>query len=242
MNTATTDATVEPTVAPRPARARLWPLWGAVSGLLGFVATVVLDTRPMSEILAIAAGEDYTVSADDVASLERMTNYVGFLVGFAAVAAMVVFAASWKRWVEHRYPESIAAKVVSGGLYVSAAGLALAYGWKGALANYGYGGNEFGMFDDSGLYVYYVLTDFGPYIPWLGVLVAAAAFGWLAWKERLLSRVLGTVSALYAAGVAGMMVLLAVPGLPGPFGGLWLALASLWIAFGRSRITLKDAA
>lgn len=241
MNTETsTPETSAPVRVPaRPTRARLWALWGAVAGILGFVATVLLDTRPLNEMLAIEAGKDYTVSAEDVASLDRMTNYVGFLVGFAAVAAMLVFASAWKRWVELRFPESIAARVVSGGIYVTAAGLTLAYGWKGALANYGYGGNEFGMFDDDGLYVYYMLTDFGPYIPWLGVLIAAAAFGWMAWRERLISRILGTMSALYAAGVAGMMVLIAVPGLPGPFGGLWLAIASLWIAFGRSRVTLK---
>lgn len=226
-----------PARPPRPLRIRAWTAWGVIAGLLGFTATVILDTRPLSEIEAIAAGQEYTVSAADVFSLDRFTNYLGFLVGFAAVAAMVVFAAAWRKWVEERFPHSIAARVVSGGLYITAAGLTLSYGWKGALANYGYGGNEFGMFDDPGLYVYYVLTDFGPYLPWFGILIVAGAWAWMAWREKLVSRILGTLSGLYALGVAGMMAAIAVPGLPGPFGGLFLAFGSAWLLFGRSVVT-----
>lgn len=221
----------------RAPHARSWTAWGVVAGVLGFTATVLLDTRPLSEMEAIGAGELYAVSAADMSSVERMTNYAGFLVGFAAVAAMVVFAAAWRKWVEERFSHSVAARVVSGGLYITAAGLTLSYGWKGALANYGYGGNEFGMFDDAGLYVYYMLTDFGPYLPWFGVLIVAGAWAWMAWREKLVSRVLGTLSGLYALGVAGMMVAIAVPGLPGPFGGLFLAFGSAWLMLGRSTIT-----
>lgn len=234
-----TETPAPVSVPARPIRARLWALWGVVAGMLGFSATVLFDHRPESELAAAERGESIVVDPSYMDELTRMPNYIGFLVGFAAVAALLIFAAAWKRWVEYRFPDSIAARVVSGGLYVTAAGLTLAYGWKGALANYGFDGPERGLFENDGLFVYYMLTDFGPYIPWLGVLVAAAAFAWLAWKERLLSRVLGTFSAIYFLLIVAGYVIMGVPGLAGPAGGLWLAIASLWIVAGRSRVTLK---
>lgn len=227
------------TTAPptRLRRDRLWPIWGAVAGILGFSATVLTDTRPTSELEAAARGEDFVVDPSVMDELTRMPNYLGFLLGFAAVAALVVFAGAWRSRVETRNPRSIAARVVSGGLLISAAGLALAYGWKGALANYGYDGPERGLYEDDGLFVYFMLTDFGPYIPWLGVLIMAAAFAWLAWRERLVSRILGTISGVYFLLVVVAYVVMGVPGLAGPASGLWLALASIWLTVGRSRVT-----
>lgn len=234
--------TPDTTTTPKPARQRLWALWGAAAGLLGFVGTIIFDVRPESEIIAADKGEPFILDPSYMSELTRMPSYLGFLFGFAAVAAMLVFQGAWKRWVEHRFPESIAARVVSGGLIASAAGLTFAYGWKGALANYGYDGPEKGLYGDDGLFVYYMLTDFGAYIPWLGVLVAAGALAWMAWRERLVSRVLGTISGLYFLFIWAMYIVMGVPGLAGPLGGLYLLFASLWIAFGRSRITLKELA
>ena len=221
------------------ARDRLWPLWGAAAGIAGFTATVLMDTRPESELLAAEQGRQFTLDASYMNEVAHTSNYLGFLIGFVAVACLIVFAAAWRSRVEQQHTRSIAASVVTGGLLVSAAGLALAYGWKGALANYGYTGNEFGMFDDPGLYVYYILTDFGPYIPWLGVLVSFAGVAWLAWAERLVSRILGTLLALYVVFIAAAYAIMGVPGLAGPLSGAVLAVASLWLVVGRSRVTLR---
>lgn len=228
-----------PSRPPRVARARAWTVWGALAGILGFAGTVLFDHRPASEGEAADAGIPYVLGPEHMEELSRMPNYLGFLVGFAAVAAMFVFAAVWKRWVEVRFPESIAARVVSGGLIASAAGLTFAYGWKGALANYGFDGPESGLYEHEGLFVYYMLTDFGAYIPWFGVLVAAAAFAWLAWRERLVSRVLGTISGVYFLLIVVAYVLMGVPGLAGPLSGIWLFIASIWLLVGRSKVTQK---
>jgi hypothetical protein len=221
------------------ARDRLWPLWGAAAGLAGFTATVLLDTRAESELEAAERGEQFTIDASYMNELDRTTNYLGFLLGFLAVAFLVVFASAWRSRVEQQHTRSIAASVVSGGVLVTAAGLALAYGWKGALANYGYDGNEFGLFDDPGLYIYYLLTDFGPYIPWLGVLISFAGIAWLAWAEGLVSRILGTLTGLYVLAIAVAYAVTGVPGLAGPASGLWLAVVGIWLAAGRSRVTLR---
>jgi hypothetical protein len=221
------------------ARDRLWPLWAVPAGIGGTIATVVLDVRPASENAAADRGDEFTVSNAVMNELDRLPNYLGFLIGFVAVACLLVFAAAWRSRVEQQHPRSIAAAVVTLGIVASAGGLVLAYGWKGALANYGYTGNEFGMFDDAGLYVYFMLTDFGPYIPWLGVLISFAAMAWLSWTERVISRVLGTVLGVYAVLIAGAYVITGVPGLAGPLSGAVLAIAGIWLSVGRSRATLR---
>ena len=223
------------------ARDRLWPLWGTAAGITGFMATVLADTRPESELAAAERGEPFTVDASFMDELCRLSNYLGFLFGFLSVAFLIVFAAAWRSRVEQQHPRSIGASMVSGGALVTAGGLALAYGWKGALANYGYDGNEFGMFDDPGLYVYYVLTDFGPYVPWLGVLVSFAGIAWIAWTERLVSRILGTLAGVYVVGIAVAYGVTGVPGLAGPASGLLLAVVGIWLAVGRSRVTLRPS-
>lgn len=221
------------------ARDRLWPLWGAAAGLAGFAGTVLFDHRPASELEAVGRGEDFVVTPEVMNELTRLPNYLGYLVGFAAVAFLVVFAAAWRSRVESQHVRSIAAHVVSGGVLVAAAGLALAYGWKGALANYGFDGPEKGLYEHDGLFVYFMLTDFGPYIPWLGVLVAFAGMAWMAWVERLISRVLGAVLTIYVALIVLAYVAMGVPGIAGPASGLVLIIASLWLSIGRSRITLR---
>ncbi|QNO37866.1 hypothetical protein H4J02_02155 [Protaetiibacter sp. SSC-01] len=221
------------------ARDRLWPLWGVAAGAAGFAATVLFDHRPESELEAAGRGEDFVVTPEVMTELTRLPNYIGFLVGFAAVALLVVFAAAWRSRVEAQHPRSIAASVVSGGVLVTAAGLALGYGWKGALANYGFDGPEKGLYEHDGLFVYFMLTDFGPYIPWLGVLVAFAGMAWMAWVERLISRVLGAVLTIYVALIVYAYVAMGVPGIAGPASGLVLIVAGLWLSIGRSRITLR---
>src|SRR6218665_2080031 len=96
-------------------RDRLWPLWGVGAGIAGFTATVIFDHRPASEMEAVSRGEDFLVTPEVMDELSRMPNYLGFLVGFVAVALLVVFAAAWRSRVESRFPRSIAASVVSGG-------------------------------------------------------------------------------------------------------------------------------
>lgn len=212
-------------------RFTVWPLWGAAAGLFGFAATLVLDTR---------AGEpqnmDYTVTARDMADLDPTMFRLGGLAGFLAVITLIVFAAVWQRRVVQRFPGSVGAPVVGYGALVSAATLSLAYGWKGAIGNYGHGAMEEGTYDDSGLFVYYMLNDFSPFIGWLGMLVGLLGLVWMSFAEGLVSRGLGALTALISVGT---LVAVAVTGVPGlPFTALvGLIIAGVWLAVGRSAIT-----
>jgi len=244
MSTETTSPDPAPAelAPPTPDRTRLWPLWAVLAGALGFTATVLLDVRPITEMQAVADGIRYEVTPGDMDDITRTNNYLGFVLGFVAIAALLVLHGAWRARVENVHANSIAARVVSGGLLASAAGLTLAYGWKGALANYGFDGPEAGLYGEEGLFVYYMLTDFGPYLPWLGVVIAAAAVAWMAFVERSVSRGLGAFSGILAILVGGAFVVSGVPGLSGLVGGVWLVVAGIWLAVGRSPITLKPAA
>jgi hypothetical protein len=89
------------------------------------------------------------------------------------------------------------------------------------------GGMDDTSFDQAGLYVIYVLNDFGSFIGWLGVAVAAGAVAWMALWERTISRWIGVVSLIPVIGVVGMTVVFGLPGFPGVVMPIWLVVVSL---------------
>ena len=190
MNTTPTPVQTDETDVADPARSRFapWPLWAAAAGILGMVSTVVTDTR-------VDADEDFDfpVAAEHMATLDYDLFRVGGFTGYLTVICLVIFLAMWRHRVEQRFSWSIGASVVTFGIGVSAAALTLAYGWKGALGNYGHGRPEANTYDDMGLYTYYVMNDFSPYLSWLGVLIASGGLAWMAFREGLVSKVLGAL-------------------------------------------------
>lgn len=219
-----------PTKADAPARNRqAWPLTAAAAGLCGIVATLVLDGR--------GTGSDkVSMTPQLFEDLDPMVYRASMVVGYLAVVLLLVAAAHWRRRVEPRVPGSTAAHLVPLGLLASAAGLTYGYGWKGALGDYMPGGPEHGMYDDQGLYVYYLLNDFGAYIGWLGVVVAAGAVAWMALRERTVSRWIGVVSVLPVLQTTLMVVGMGVPGVAALLGPLWLLVAGLGLFLGRSTV------
>ena len=221
---------------PRRRRFEAWPLWAVPAGLLGAVCSLIVP-RPEAAL----ADSSYTVTADDMAGLSAGTYHVGLISGYLSVVCLIVFAAQWRRKVEARFEWSAAAPVVSAGVLATAAGLSLAAGWMGALSRYVPGAPEESAFDAQGQFVYYVLVDFGPYIVWLGALVSAGALCWMAWRERLVSRVLGTGAGLFAGGVLAATLYSGVPGIPG-IAAPAMAVAGVWLCVGRSAAIVTNAA
>ncbi len=220
-----------PDGSPAAERSR-WPLFGAAAGVLGIVGTLITDVRPDQ-----LRDGDVLVNSGDVAALSHTTYQIGVIAGYFCVAALLVMAAAWRRHVEQRYLDSIAARVVSNGLIASAGALSLGYGWKGAMAVYLPGGIDSGAFADEGVYVYYLLNDFGSYIGWLGTMIAAGAVAYMAFKERTVSRWIGVLSCLLLLPVLVLLLATGLPGFPGVVGGLWILVASLGLAFGQSPAT-----
>jgi hypothetical protein len=165
--------------------------------------------------------------------------HASLVAGYLTVTLLVVLAATWRRHVEPRVASSTAARVVSHGLLISAAALTLGYGWKGAMAVYLPGGlnGKTGGFDREALYVMYVLNDFGSFIGWLGVTIAAGAIAWMAFRERTVSRWIGVVSLVPVLAVTGFAVATGLPGFPGVVSPLFMVVAFTGLAFGKSTIT-----
>lgn len=208
-----------------------WPLLGTVAGVTGLVATLVTDVH-------VDIGTE-NATADVVDQMSRGMAHASLVAGYLTVALLVVLAAMWRRHVEPRVPTSTAARVVSNGVLIGAAALTLGYGWKGALAVYLPGGinGKTGGFDREALYVMYVLNDFGSYIGWLGVTIAAGAIAWMAFRERTVSRWIGLVSLVPVLAVTGFAVATGLPGFPGVISPLFMVVAFTGLAFGKSTIT-----
>ncbi|MEO3785918.1 hypothetical protein ABGB12_21530 [Actinocorallia sp. B10E7] len=215
---------------PQPAQGRArWPLAGVAAGVLGIVATLVTDVHPILE-----KGESYT--SGYIPEIPQTMAHISIITGFATIVFLLILAAAWRRRVEPRVPGSTAAHLVPNALTAAAGALTLGYAWKGSLALYLPGGVEAGGFDDAGLYMMFVLNDFGSFIGWLGVVIAAGAIAWMALRERTVSRWIGVISLLPVAVVTGAVCATGLPGFQGVIGPLWLTVASLGLAFGRSTI------
>jgi hypothetical protein len=199
-------------------------LYGAAAGVLGFAATMILDGRTQAE--------DVELNHQLFVDLNPYVYRASMITGYVAVVLLLAMAANWRRRVEPRVPGSTAAHLVPLGLVASAAGLTYGYGWKGALGNYVPGGLEDNFFDDQGLYVYYMLNDFGSFIGWLGVVVAAGAVAWMALRERTVSRWIGIVSLLPVLQTT-VMVAIGIPGVPGLLAPVWLVVIGLGLTFGK---------
>lgn len=230
------DARVSEALVASPSRFTAWPLWATLGGVLGIVSTLITDERAGD-----TSDMDYTISIKDIAPLEHVPFRIGGLTGYFCVAAILIFAAIWHRRVAQRFSWSLGAPIVTFGLVASAAALTLAYGWKGALGNYLHGASEAGVYDDQGLYTYYVMNDFSPYIGWFPILVAAGGLAWMAFREGLISKVLGLCSGLLVVFTVGSVAITGVPGLP-VASVLGLTIGGIWLAAGRSAITQEDQA
>lgn len=211
-----------------------WPLWIALAGVLGVVSTVITDER-------VDSGSDYAypVTADAISALDHLPFRIGGLTGYLTVIALLVAAAVWRQKVERRHPWSLGANLVTFGIVAAAGALALVYGWKGALGNYLHGAGEENTYDDQGLYVLYMINDFGPYFAWVPVLGSAFGLAYMAFREDLVSKILGAGAAIMAVALLLAVAVTGVPGLPALV-ALGIVICGVWLAVGRSPITQDD--
>lgn len=207
-----------------------WPWIGVAAGVLGTCATLLADIRS-------GVQETNGVDARVLDEVSRGMAHFGLVTGFACVSLLLVLAASWRRRVEPRMAGSIAAAVIAPALTASAAGLTYGYAWKGAMAIYLPQGLDEKSFTTDGLFVYFMLNDFGGFIGWLGVVVAAGAMVWLSLRERVVSRWIGWFSLLPVLAVTAFAGVTGLPGFQGVVGPVWLVIAFLGLALGRSTLT-----
>jgi hypothetical protein len=205
----------------------MWPWWGVAAGLLGVVATTGID--PQGGL----SPEDRALGAPIVEQVDRAGYHIGAVLGYAAVACLIVAAVGWWRWAGVAAPASLAARTVAGGMLASAGALILGFGFKGPMSVYLPGGINDDEFASEGLYALFVINDLGPYMAWWGVAVAAGAVAWLALRERHLPRWMGVVSVLALLPPLALLTLTGLTGLAGVTGPVWLTVVSVGMAVRR---------
>lgn len=206
-----------------------WPLVGIAAGAVGMVATLFTDIHPDAYF-------DKLTTAEVLDDVSRTTAHVGLVAGYVTVGLLLVLAAAWRVHVIPRVSASVAAQVVPAGLTAAAGALALGYGYKGMLAIYLPGGVNEETFDTAGLYIAYLLNDFGGYIGWLGVTVSALAVAWMSLRERTVSRWIGIFTLLPILAICVLSGGMGIPGFPGVVMPLWLVVTSVGLTFGKSPI------
>lgn len=217
-----------------PRRFTAWPLLITLSGVLGIVA-LFLEGRPDS-----SRDFDYPVTAEDILDVDWLPYRLSGAIGYLLVLVLIVTVAVWKHRVEHRFPGSVGATVVGYGVLATSGLVALTYGWRGSLGNYLPGAMEEDTYDTDGLYTYFVMNDFSPYIAFVPLLASAYGLAWMAFREHLVSRSLGGCAGLLATALLLATWGLGVPGLPAMI-LVGLIVAGVWLAVGRSTITMADA-
>lgn len=231
---ASSDVITNPSAPERGRRFAAWPLWIAAAGLLGLISTLGTDER-----IDASSDYDYPITADALVDLDHGPFRIGGLTGYVTVIVLLIAAAVWRHRVERRYEWSLGASIVTFGIISSSAALALVYGWKGALGNYLHGAAESNTYDDQGLYVLYMINDFGPYFAWVPALASAFGLAYMAFREGLVSKILGTGAGVMAAALLVAVAVTGVPGLPAMI-ALGILIAGIWLAVGRSAITQDE--
>jgi hypothetical protein len=214
-------AATDPSVSPiRSATGHRWPLSGAAAALFGGIATLLPSKVNMQP-------DNHATSAAVIATLHRWPYQVAVIAGLFSVACMLATATGWRRWAAERAPGNLAAETVGKALGATAAAMMIGFGLLGSLAVYLHGGINQHMFSRDGLFSVYMFIDFAPYVAWWGATVAAAALAWIAFRNRLVPRWLGAMSAAAVAIAVLPMLLTGLPGMPGVVGPFWLLVVSV---------------
>ncbi len=213
-----------------------WPWVGVAAGTTGLLATIIFDIHVEGDGMG---GEASTMAVID--EVNQRSAHMSIIFGYTTVALLLVLAALWRGAVERKLPESVAARVVSLGFTAAAGALSLGYGWKGAMSIYHPDGNEPNTYDQMGLYMYYILNDFGSYIGWVSVSVAAGAFVWMGLKERTIPLWIGAFSVLPILIGWSWMIATGLPGLPA-VSTVWMIVAFAGLALHKGAIRVSDPA
>lgn len=226
---ADTSSVLSPDLSIPRARARVhWTWAGALAGLFGVAGTLITDIHVPSD------GFDEADTMAIVSQIDQRMAHLSIVTGFIAVVFLLALAAKWRGTVEAKAPHSTAARIVTQALTAAAGALSLGYGWKGATAIYHADGMDAGTYDEMGLYVYYILNDFGSYIGWFGVTVAAGAVAWMSLRERIIPLWIGAFSLVPVLAVVAFTGLTGLPGFPGVVSPIWLVVAFTGLSLHRT--------
>jgi hypothetical protein len=210
-----------------------WGFWGIATGVLGFAGHMLSATDIGDEARRSGVGV--------IDELDYRQFHLGVVAGIAAVFCLLALAAEWRRWAARNVPDSLAADIVSLAFVASAGAMILGYGFKGSLATYLPGAPEADSYPKENLVSVFMFDDFGPFIAWWGVAMAALAIAWLSLRERALPLWLGIASAIFGIVPYAVLCWRGLPGFPGVIDPLWIVLFGIGMAI-HARKTVEQPA
>jgi hypothetical protein len=200
-----------------------WIYAGLGAGLLGLFATMF--TQPFLDEDVKAEGVDAVVAGlDGKATLIKL----GAIAGFAAVAALAVFAAGYLRHLRARAPRGgLAVPVASLGFASAIGTLVIGFGLKAMLAGGAPGGIDEGLYTTTDVSVLHLLVDQMQWLAWQGVALVMAVTALLSLRDRVVPRWFGVVSGLLTLSVVALTLGFALPYSAGVVAPPWLVLAAV---------------
>lgn len=205
-----------PTVAP----GRAWAWIGVAAALLGIVATWAVQFAYSPDDLD--AGGQRLLDAIDSGNNETLYRVTSGL-GYIAVACLVWFAIGLRRQLEERRPGALTPNIMSASMIATAGALIVAFSFRAQVFDGmdSYGGDPAVHITINRLQQDTVLSVWAG----LGAATAAAAYG--AFREQLLPRWLGWVSAIVTVVIAVLVLVgLAFPANVPAL--LWLLMMGIW--------------
>ena len=196
-----------------------WGFWGIATGALGFAGHMFTATGISEDARRSGVGV--------IDELDYRQFHLGVVAGIAAVFCLLALAAEWRRWAARNASDSTAADLVSLAFVASAGTMILGYGFKGSLATYLPGAPEANSYPKENLLSVFMFDDFGPFMAWWGVAMAALAIAWLSLRERALPLWIGIPSAIFGIVPYAVLVWRGLPGFPGVIDPLWIVLFGL---------------
>jgi hypothetical protein len=202
-----------------------WPLFGVVAGVTAFASSLAILSSGVSE-------EDAASGVEVVDTLERGNFHVGFVLGIVSIGALFVTVAGWRRWLERRAPDDLAARTIPSALAAVATVNIVFTALAGSMALYLPGGMDSGWLSEEAIFVNFTLLDFGPLLGWWGGVVAALALATMAFRrDRVVPRWMGVASLLLILPPLGLALGTGLPGIVGLTGPAWLAVISIGLVF-----------
>jgi hypothetical protein len=204
-----------------------WPIFGVIGGLAGVASGATSITS--------VTDEQARSGVDVIDHLSRGQYHVSFMLGLVSVVSLFLAASGWKRWAEQRAPRDLAARTIGPALAAVATINIIFASIAGSMALYLPGGTDTGTLSREGIFVNYILLDFGMLLGWWGAIVAAGCVAALSFRrDRVLPRWMGVVSVLFMLPGIAMASLIALPGFVGLTMPIWLIVISIGLVFSRT--------
>jgi hypothetical protein len=217
--TADAAATYDP--ERRPMRA--FPLAGALAGIGGFVGAAVLWT--FADPAAKARGADALV---DHLVRSRWAMHVGTSLTWLTIAALIVFAVGYLRFLGRRLGEDAGAVHTARlGLTAGIGTMILTTALRAIVVGGLPGTMDAPMYTAQDISTLHILADQAQWVGWMGVVVAMAASVTPIIRDRLLPRWFGIFTAGLVVVCAGMTLVLGLPYSAGLVATLWLVAGSV---------------